>query len=177
MRADSGMLSTMKTLICVLLALPSLFLVGCALDRSDPGAVSEAAFCAIMEKDYPQLRPLLAERNGPEEEEWRNAAFMRDYTSGEKIKELWRLGPIRAAALGEPRFEDYQGPRNNPDQPYRYQFPALASFSERVVQITFVVSNQNYVATLPMVLRDNQWSVGMNPRIGDFFIRFEEVGE
>jgi hypothetical protein len=133
----------------IVLAVLSPFLVGCAQDRSDPRAVSEAAFGAIMGKDYEQLCQLTAERNGPDDEEWAIAAFMRNYTSGEKIKGLWRQGPILGVALGEPEFEDSQGPRNSPAKPYQYQFRVPPSLSGRVVQIPFVVSDQSYVATFP----------------------------
>jgi hypothetical protein len=150
----------MKTLTFVVLAVLSLFLVGCALDRSDPRAVSEAAFRAIMGKDYPQLRQLVGcGAVIPDEQPWQQASFVRDRTGDERIKQSWLKGSIGGYALNEVRMEDFQGPRFLP---------------ERLVEVHFSLAGKTYVATFPITLCDNQWSPGTNPQSGDFFIRFEE---
>jgi hypothetical protein len=157
------MLYTMKTLACVVLAMLSFLVVGCAVDRSDPKAVSEAAFRAIMAKDYSQLRQLVGcGAVIPDEQLWQEASFIRDRTVNEMIKQAWRKGSVGGYALNEVTMEDFQGPRFLP---------------EKLVEVHFIFSDKRYVATFPITLCDNQWSPGMNPTLGDFFVRFEEPGE
>ncbi len=152
----------MKTLVLATLTMLSRFLVGCALDRSDPNAVSEAAFGAIMAKDYGQLRQLTGCGAAiPDEQPWANAAFIWDGTVNESVKQLWLKGSIGGYAVDEVTTEDFQGPRFLP---------------EKLVQVHFGLSGKRYVATFPITLCDNKWSPGTNPSLGDFIIRFEQVG-
>ncbi len=177
-------LNQVRMMLCFVLLVLCLPLLGCnglgpqlsvvsAVDRSDPQSVSSASFTAILAKDYEQFRRLAVTGNLPSEAEWRNGSFIRDYTPGETIKALWRQGPIRDAALGEPTYEDYQGPLNNPVAPYRYVGQIRPAFSERVVQIPFVLSGQSYLATFVIAQSDGRWSVGLQPVRGDFFVRFQ----
>lgn len=168
----------------LLLALFCLSLLSCSgntqqpgvvfgVDRSDPRSVSSASFAAILGKDYEQFRELAVVGNLLTEADWRNGSFIRDYTPAETIKTLWRQGPIRGVAPGEPMYRDYQSPLNNPVAPYRYVGQIRPSFSERLVQIPFVLSGQSYLATFVIAHVAEKWSVGSSPVRGDFFIRFQ----
>lgn len=164
----------------VLLATVSLLLTGCAsaseIDRSDARAVSQAAFRAIMSKDFQQIRELeLAGGNLPVEGEWRRGTFIRDYTSGERVSALWQQGPVTGLVLGEPTFESYQGPINSPSAPYQYQGRIHPLYSERIVQIPFVLSGKSYIATFVIAHNGTQWALGSSPARGDFFIRFQDA--
>ncbi len=149
-----------KITLSLLLAVLSLATLGCSVDRSGPRVVSEAAFRAILAKDYRQLRQLAGPRASiPSPQVWNDASFIRDYTSDERIKERWMKGSIGGYALNEVVIEDFQG---------------LSVHFERLVQVHFVLSGKSYVATFPITLGDDKWSPGLNPSLGDFFVRFEE---
>ncbi len=149
--------------ISVLLTAFAFFVVGCAPDRSDPNAVSEAAFRAIMAKDYRQLRQLVGCGAAiPDEQPWQEASFIRDRTENERLKQSWTRGTIEGYMLNNVTMEDFLGPR---------------LLFEKLVQVRFGLSGKQYVATFPITLCDNKWSPGTNPSLGDFFIRFEQVGE
>ncbi len=151
--------------IPVLLAAVSLLLAGCEatpeLNRSDPSAVAQAAFRAIMAKDYLQLRALVGPAgNIPDEQAWSHASFFHDDTPGEGIKQRWVNGALGGYNLNELTLDDPQGFQYRP---------------EKLVQIHFVLAGKGYLATFPIAHVGNQWSPGMNPIKSDFFIRFEEV--
>ncbi len=149
-----------KITLSLLLAVLSLATLGCSVDRSGPRVVSEAAFRAILAKDYRQLRQLAGPRASiPSPQVWNDASFIRDYTSDERIKERWMKGSIGGYALNEVVMEDFQG---------------FFVHLERLVQVRFVLSGKSYLATFPITLGDDKWSPGLNPSLGDFFVRFEE---
>lgn len=155
-------MSSIKSKMTVLLLLAALssFTSACSVDRADPKAVAEAAFQAILARDYGRLQQLAGSGAGiPSEQEWKDATFIRDYTAGERIKQRWTSGDVSGFTLAEFAMEDFQGP---------------AFQLERLVKARFILSGESYVATFPMVLTDGQWSPGSGPNGGGFFIRFEE---
>lgn len=149
-----------KIALSLLLVVLSLATVGCLVDRSDPKASSEIMFRAILAKDYQRLQQLVGSGGSiPSQQAWNDASFIRDYTSDERIKERWMKGHVGGYALSEIVMEDFQG---------------LSVHLERLVQVHFVLSGKSYVATFPITLGDGKWSPGMNPSLGDFFIKIEE---
>ncbi len=149
-----------NVLIPAFLLMSMAFAVGCALDRSDPRTVSEAAFRAILAKDYQQLRTLVGPAgNIPATQAWSQASFIHDNTAGDGIKGRWINGSISGYTLNELTLEDPQRPEYRP---------------EKLVQINFALSGKSYVATFPIAHAASHWSPGTSPIGSDFFIRFEE---
>ena len=149
-----------KVMLSLLLVVFSLVAAACSVDRSDPKAISEVTFRAILAKDYQQLQQLLGHGGSiPSQQAWNDASFIRDRTPDERIKKRWLMGSIGGYALNEVVMEDFQGP---------------SIHLERLVLVHFVLSGKSYIATFPITLSDDKWFPGMNPSLGDFFVRFEE---
>jgi hypothetical protein len=148
-----------KIMLSLLLIVFSVATTACSLDRSDPQTISDATLRSILAKDYPQLQELVGYGGSiPSRQAWNDASFIRDHTPDERIKARWLMGSISGYTLNEIVMEDYQGISIRP---------------ERLVHVRFVLAGKSYVATFPITLSGDKWSPGMNPSLGDFFIRFE----
>ncbi len=150
----------MKTISLAVFTVFSLLTAGCAVDRSDPNAVAEASFHAIMAKDYQALGQLVElGGNIPSIRAWNDASFVRDDTSDGGIRERWSKGPIGGYTQSEVVLEDWQGISVRPD---------------RLVQVHFFLAGKSYIATFSITRFGDKWSPGPSPSTSDFVIRFEE---
>ncbi len=141
------------------LVILSAAIAGCGLNHADANAVSEAFFRAIMAKDCQQLQQVMESGESvPSGQMWNDGSFIRDQSG--RIKELWTKGAISGYTLGNTIFHDYQG---------------LASSTQRLAQIKFVLSGKAFVATFTIQHQGTGWyPVWNRTQSGDFLITFEE---
>ncbi len=149
------------------LVILSAAIAGCGLNHADANAVSEAFFRAIMAKDSQQLQQVMESGESVQSGQmWNDGSFIRDQSG--RIKDLWTKEAISGYSLGNTIFQDYQGP-------IFHDYQGLASSTQRLVQIKFVLSGKSFVATFTIQHQGTGWyPVWNRTQSGDFLITFEE---